>query len=166
MIKFVLVVAVLFSFASFSEARIRLRKVKEAPKVCKLMDEDAYLSRDGKKVFGTLRHSLVFETSGESTVSIVKDKGEKVCQWTGEEWNQILKNNGTENLVGFKYHIDEYKDFLYPYVQKADGSYFMMKIPFAGCQLSDQSTTEKLEIPKCEPPKKAKKRRSSKKKKK
>ena len=163
MIKFIITLAITVSFCSFSEARIRLRKVKEAPKVCKLMDENAFLSRDGKKVFGTLRYSLVLETSAETnTVSVVKDKGEKVCLWTGEEWNQVLKNNGAENLIGFKYHIDEYKDILFPYVQKADGSYFMIKIPFTNCQLTDQVTTEKLELPRCEPPKKAKKRRSSK----
>ncbi len=151
----------------FAQARIRNRNVKEAPKACKLMEEDAFLSRDGKKVFGTLRHSLIFEKNeSEDSVSLVKDKGERICEWTGDQWNQVLKNNAVENNIGFKYHVDEYKEVLYPYVRKADGSYFMVSIPFKGCALDSQVTREKLELPKCEIPKKGKKRRSKKAKKK
>jgi hypothetical protein len=158
--------AVLIS-VNFAEARIRMRKVKEAPKVCKVMQEDVYLSRDGKKVFGTLRHSLVLENSEENNnVSLVKDKGEKICQWPNSDWNQVLKDNGVENLINFKYHIDEYKEVLYPYAQKADGSYFVWSIPFKDCSLADQKTLAKLELPKCETPKKKSRKRSSKKKKK
>jgi hypothetical protein len=168
-VKTVLTLALIIAviYPDFTEARIRLRKVKEAPKVCKVMQEDVFLSRDGKKVFGTLRHSLVFENSSEnSNVSLVKDKGEKVCQWSNEDWNQVLKNNTVENLINFKYHIDEYKEILYPYAQKADGSYFVWSIPFKDCALNDQRTLAKLELPKCETPKKKSRKRSSKKKKK
>jgi hypothetical protein len=149
-------------FSHLGEARIRMNKVKEAPKVCKIMAEDSMLSRDGKKVFGTLRHSLVFERSENlESVSLIKDKGEKICQWPGSQWEEILKNNGFENLTNFKYHIDEYKEILYPYATKPDGSYFVMNIPFADCGLSEQSTREKLDIPKCViPKKKSKKRRA------
>ena len=161
----ILSLIIVFGISVGAEARIRNRKVKEAPKVCKLMDEDAYLSRDGKKVFGTLRHSLVFEKTEENdSVSLVKDKGEKICEWTGEQWRQVLKNNAADNLIGFKYHVDEFKEYLYPYVRKADGSYFMMSIPFAACTLDEQSTKQKLELPKCETPKKSKKKRRTKKK--
>ena len=156
---------VLYSYSA--EARIRMRKVKEAPKVCKVMQEDVFLSRDGKKVLGTLRHSLVFENSAEnSNVSLVKDKGEKICQWSNDDWNQVLKSNNVENLISFKYHIDEYKEILYPYVQKADGSYFVWSIPFKDCSLADQKTLAKLELPKCETPKKKGRRKASAKKKK
>ncbi len=148
--------------AQAGESRIRMNKVKEAPKVCKVMAEDSMLSRDGKKVFGTLRHSLVFERAENlESVSLIKDKGEKICQWQGSQWEEILKNNGFENMTNFKYHIDEYKEILYPYATKADGSYFVMNIPFSGCGLDDQATREKLEIPKCiVPKKKSKKRRA------
>ena len=151
----------------FAEARIRMRKVKEAPRVCKVMQEDLFLSRDGKKVLGTLRHSLVFENSAEnSNVSLVKDKGEKICQWSFEEWNQVLKNNHVENLINIKYHIDEFKEILYPYAKKADGSYFIWSISFKDCSLADQKTLAKLELPKCEAPKKKNRKRTTKKKKK
>ena len=153
--------------SDYVEARIRMRKVKEAPKVCKVMQEDVFLSRDGKKVYGTLRHSLIIENSEENNnVSLVKDKGEKICQWTNADWNQVLKNNGVENLINFKYHIDEYKEVLYPYAQKADGSYFVWSIPFKDCLLDDQKTLAKLELPKCETPKKKSRQRTTKKKKK
>jgi hypothetical protein len=144
-----------------SEAgRIRLHKVKEAPKVCRLMEEDRMLSRDGKKVYGTLRHSLVFEKSENlDSVSLIKDKGEKICQWSGTEWDEVLKNNGLNESAKFKYQIDEYKEHLYPYVAKSDGSYFVMNIPFSGCSLESQSTIAKLELPKCEVPKKAKRKK-------
>lgn len=160
MIKFVLAFSAILLFSLLGEARIRMHKVKEAPKVCKNMEEDSMLSRDGKIVYGTLRHSLVFEKAEAlDSVSLIKDKGEKICQWSGAQWEEILKNNGFENLTTFKYHIDEYKEILYPYATKADGSYFVMNIPFAGCGLDDQATREKLEIPKCIVPKKGKKRK-------
>jgi hypothetical protein len=149
-------------FPLLTEARIRMNKVKEAPKVCKLMQEDPMLSREGKKVFGTLRHSLVFENSdNQSSVSLVKDKGEKICEWTVDQWSQVLKSHGAENIMNFKYHIDEYKEKLYPYAHKADGSYFVLSIPFSGCSLDEQVTTAKLEIPKCEIPKKKSRKRKS-----
>ena len=164
MLNILNLVLFIFFISSNAESRIRNRKVREAPKVCKLMSEDALLSRAGKKVFGTLRHSLVFENSDTNdSVSLIKDKGEKICEWTGDQWRQILKSNAVENNIGFKYHIDEYKEFLFPYAQKADGSFFMITIPFLSCELSDQVTKEKLEIPKCEKPKKAKKRKKKKK---
>lgn len=126
------------------------------------MAEDAMLSRDGKTVFGTLRHSLVFEKAENlESVALIKDKGEKICQWPGSQWEEILKNNGFESFTDFKYHIDEYKEILYPYAVKSDGSYFVMNIPFSGCGLDDQITREKLDIPKCViPKKKSKKRRT------
>ena len=160
--KWLLFISICF-FVLGVEAKIRNHKVKEAPKVCKLMEEDPMLSRDGKKVYGTLRHSLVFEKNeNEDSVSLVKDKGEKVCEWSGEKWNKILESNGVENLMTFKFHIDEYKEVLYPYARKADGSYFVMNIPFAGCSLDKQATREKLDLPKCEIPKKSRKHRSKK----
>ncbi|MGZ3691064.1 MAG: hypothetical protein ACXVAX_06160 [Pseudobdellovibrio sp.] len=165
MIKIVFVLTgILLSFDVAHAGRIRNRKVKEAPKSCKLMQEDPMLSRDGKTVFGTLRHSLIFEKNEmEDSVSLVKDKGEKICEWSGDKWNQVLKNNGVENIIGFKYHVDEFKEVLYPYVRKADGSYFMVSIPFSSCSLDNQVTREKLELPKCETAKKSKKKKSKKK---
>ena len=99
-----LLVVSLIVFDSFqAEAgRIRNRKVKEAPKVCALMQEDVHLTRDGKMVYGTLRHSLVFENDEQmNNISLVKDKGEKICQWQSKVWNQIMKTNQVENQMGF-----------------------------------------------------------------
>lgn len=149
-------------FLQATEARIRNRKVKEAPRVCKLMTEDNFLTRKDKKVLGTLRHSVIIEDSAETrTVTLVKDKGEKVCQWKLEQWESIRNDNKLPEINDFKFHIDEYKEILYPYVKKADASYFMMTIPLKSCALSEQTTKVKLEIPKCEPPKKARKKKTT-----
>ena len=146
-------------FSISAESRIRNRKVKEAKKVCKLMQEDALLSRDGKKVFGTERHSLVIESlEEEPSVSLIKDKGEKICQWPLQEWNSILKQNQVENLITFKYHIDEFKEVIIPYAQKSDGKYFTWNISLKDCDLNNHKISEKLDLPKCETPKKRSKR--------
>jgi hypothetical protein len=152
-----------------ADARIRNRKVKEAPKSCKIMPEDTLLSRDGKKVLGTLRHSLLIETPSEEeaeaqqTISLVKDKGEKICQWTALEWKEILQNNKIENLSNFSFYVDEYKEVLYPFAKNADNSFFVMSIPFNSCEFATQSTRESLDLPKCEIPRKKAKRKKSKK---
>ena len=147
-------------------ARIRLRKVTEAPRSCKTMQEDSFLSRPDKKVLATLRHSLLIEKVGqEKVITLVKDKGEKICQWELDQWEAIQEENKLPDLSKFKFHIDEYKETLYPYVKKADNSYFMMKIPIATCGLDEQATLENLDIPKCQPPKKNRKPASNKKKK-
>ncbi len=112
-------------FFQFSEARIRLRKVKEAPKTCKIMEEDDFLSRKEKKVLGTLRHSVLIEDDAdEKSITLVKDKGEKICQWEIAEWSAIQQNNKLPDISAFKFYIDEYKNVIYPYVQKKDKSYF------------------------------------------
>ena len=151
----ILMIFFVYSFSAVSEARIRNRKVKEAPRVCKVMDEDKFLSRDHKKVWGTLRHSVVIESSADvHNVTLLKDKGEKICQWKLEQWDSIRSENGLPDISEFRFYIDEYKEILYPYVKKADSSYFMLTIPIKACALGQQVTKEKLEIPKCDPPKK------------
>ncbi|MEK6627034.1 MAG: hypothetical protein AABY53_00270, partial [Bdellovibrionota bacterium] len=67
-------------------------------------------------------------------------------------------------ISNFKFHIDEYKNVIYPFVQKQDNSYFVMNIPISTCDLNNQVTKVNLELPKCEIPKKYASRRSSKKK--
>lgn len=148
-----------FFFSSFqlAEARIRNRKVKEAPKSCKLMSEDSLLSRKEKKVLGTLRHSLLIEEDVKS-ITLVKDKGEKICQWSFNQWSGIQSDNNLPDVSSFKFHIDEYKNVIYPYVEKADKSYFVMSIPIETCDLSNQITKTELAIPRCEKPKTAKRK--------
>lgn len=161
--KLLIILGILFSFAQ-SEARIRLRKVKEAPKTCVTMKEDSFLSRKDKKVLGTLRHSILIENDSEApSITLVKDKGEKICQWTMDKWSSIEKDNRLPATEAFKFHIDEYKEVLYPYVQKDDKSYFMMAISFKDCSLDDQVTKASLDFPKCESPKKSRKPSSKKK---
>lgn len=158
--------AIMLSFFLFnhSEAKIRLRKVKEAPKTCKVMEEDNFLSRKDKKVMGTLRHSVLIEDDeNEKGIVLVKDKGEKICQWEMNEWSNIQSENKLPDLKSFKFYIDEYKNVIYPYVQKQDKSYFVMSIPMETCDLSNQITKAKLELPKCEIPSKSKKKRASRK---
>ncbi|MBY0553471.1 hypothetical protein K2P97_03010 [bacterium] len=161
--NFLIVAAIILSFAH-SEARIRLRKVKEAPKACVTMKEDNFLSRKDKKVLGTLRHSILIEKNNEEpSITLVKDKGEKICQWTLDKWSSIEINNKLPNTEAFKFHIDEYKEVLYPYVQKDDKSYFIMEISFKDCSLDTQITKASLDLPKCENPKKSRKPSSKKK---
>lgn len=166
----ILVIFFVYSFSVVSEARIRNRKVKEAPRVCKVMEEDKFLSRDHKKVWGTLRHSVVIENGTDvHSVTLLKDKGEKICQWKLEQWDSIRAENRLPDISEFRFYIDEYKEILHPYVKKEDSSYFMLTIPIKTCALDEQVTKQKLEIPKCEPPKKkaaAKKKRPAAKKKK
>lgn len=146
-------------FFQFSEGRIRLRKVKEAPKTCKTMEEDNFLSRKEKKVLGTLRHSVLIENDAEDqNITLVKDKGEKICQWNLDQWSEIQQDNKLPDIKSFKFYIDEYKNVIYPYVQKKDKSFFVMSIPINTCDLSIQRTNAKLELPKCEKPTKQRKR--------
>lgn len=145
------------SLFQYSEARIRLRKVKEAPKSCKTMEEDSFLSRKDKKVLGTLRHSVLIENDAQDqNITLVKDKGEKICQWDLEQWYAIQQDNKLPDISAFKFYIDEYKNMIYPYVQKKDKTYFLMSIPISTCDLSQQFTNVKLELPKCEKPTKKK----------
>lgn len=147
---------------SVSHARIVNRKVKEAPKACKLMEEDSLLSRKNKVVFGTLRHSLLIDDEDQS-ITLVKDKGEKICQWSFGQWASIQGDNRLPEIGKFKFQIDEYKNTIYPYVRKNDKSYFMMSISLSNCGLENQITKAQLDIPKCEKPKIAKRSISKKK---
>lgn len=151
------------AFFQYSEAKIRNRKVKEAPRVCKTMIEESLLSRKDKKVLGTLRHSVLIEDDEiEQSITLVKDKGEKICQWDFAEWSAIQANNKLPDISSFKFFIDEYKNVIYPYVQKPDNSFFVMTIPIQTCDLSNQITRVKLELPKCEIQAKSKKRSAKK----
>jgi hypothetical protein len=124
------------------------------------MQEDQKLSRKNKRVMGTLRNSLLIEDdSTGQTVTLVKDKGEKICQWSLAKWLEIQKQNNLPELTSFKFYIDEYKDVMYPYVQKDDKSYFVMRIPTDTCDISEQKTVAKLDLPKCVSPKKSKQSR-------
>ena len=134
-----------------SEARIRTRKVVEAPKVCDFMTEDKLLSRPDKRVYSTLRHSLVIEDS----VALVKDKGEKICEWSLEEWSISAP------LKNFQFYIDEYTETLYPFAKKSDGFIFTMKISMANCQLKEKNNVEKFEKPACVKPKKVSRKKKS-----
>lgn len=140
-----------------SEARIVNRKVKEAPKTCKVMEEDNLLSRKEKMVLGTLRHSVLIEDDAKN-ITLVKDKGEKICQWSFDQWAGIQSDNKLPDLKTFKFYIDEYKNVIYPYVKKGDQSYFVMSVPIETCDLSDQVTRAELELPKCEIPRKMKRK--------
>lgn len=152
-----ILISIILSLLLFSVAQARIvnRKVKEAPKACKLMTEDTFLSRKDKIVYGTLRHSLLIDND-EQNITLVKDKGEKICQWSFDQWAGIQGDNKLPDLSKFKFQIDEYKNAIYPYVRKSDKSYFMMNIPLESCDLNNQITKVDLEIPKCEKPRLAK----------
>lgn len=142
--------AVLFAFSFHAEARIRLRKVKEAPKTCQHLKEDKLLSRDEKRVLSTERHSLIFEDN----ISLVRDKGEKICSWRATEFDSLVP------VDQFQFFIDEYKEVLYSYVRNADGSYLILTTPFATCSLETRVTLPEFHPPTCE--KKSKKKATKK----
>lgn len=140
-------------------ARIRNRKVKEAPKTCSHLNEDSYLSREDKKVLGTKRHSLIIEQSeGDETVSLIKDKGEKICQWKTKDWIDI---SNYKDVNDFKFYIDEYKGALYPYFKdESTDSYRMRKISLNDCVIGEVEELKQFKLPKCEKPKRSIRSRS------
>ena len=145
--KSALFVALLIcSFSVPSNARIRLRKVKEAPRVCQNMQEDKLLSRKDKKVLSTERHSVIFE----DTVSLVRDKGEKICSWRASEFDSLGA------IDQFKFYIDEYKEVLYSYIKNPDESFLIITTPFSTCSLETRVTLPEFQQPKCDIPKKKK----------
>jgi hypothetical protein len=153
--------AILIAFAiglsSISaQARIRLRKVKEAPRVCQLMVEDKLLSRPEKKVLSTEKHSLIFEDG----ITLVRDKGEKVCNWRVSEFESLGA------LDQFNFFIDEYREVLYSYVKNPEASVLIIATPFATCSLESKVTLPEFQQPKCDKPKKTSKSKKKSKKKK
>lgn len=150
-------IALLFTqlvYIQYSSGRIVNRRVKEAPKVCAVMQEDKLLSKDKKIVYGTLKHSVVIEDD----VSVLNDLGKKECQWSFDKLNTYGSVNS------FNYYIDEYKNYIYPYFKKPDDSgYTILKVSLSTCEIEDSSELDKLELPKCGKPIK-KKRKSVKKK--
>ncbi len=136
-----------------AEARIRMRKVVEAPRTCTTMKEDKFLSRPGKKIYGTLRNSVVVEND----VSVVGDLGQKICKFPFEKFNR------TAPIEHFAYYIDEYKNVLIPYAEKPEG-FVQYKVNLANCEVEEEYTLSSPKLPKCEAP--AKKKRTAKAKKK
>lgn len=141
-----------FTFAA-EAARIRMRKVKDAPKVCSVMDEDKLLSRNSKRIFGTLRNSIILEND----ISVVDDLGKKICQWPTDKWHPL------GDLNKYSFYIDEQRNALYPYM-KGNNQYQFMKISLDDCELGEIQTADKLELPKCESKKSKKVRSKSKRK--
>lgn len=135
-----------------SQGRIVNRKVKEAPRTCGEMKEDSFLSRGGKRIFGTLRNSVIINQE----ISVVDDLGKKICTWPLEKLSQFAEP-GT-----FDFYIDEYKNRLYPHFKKENG-FFVVAVNLEDCSLAETSYLEKLDFPKCEKPskKKSRKRRRS-----
>lgn len=146
--KLILSLWIVISFCIAAEAgRIRMRKVKDAPKVCSVMEEDKLLSRGNKRIFGTLRNSVILEND----ISIVNDLGKKICQWPSDKWQAL------GDLSKFTFYIDEQRNALYPYM-KNDGQYQFVKISLDDCELGELQATDKLELPKCESKKKSRPR--------
>ena len=155
--KYVILAPLLiFIFGELSFAgRIRLRKVKEDPKVCAHMTEDSYLSRKNRKVYGTLRNSLIIEDQ----VLVVDDLGQKICQWPSEKWATM------GDLTKYKFYIDEKRNKIYSYLKVAEANqYQVAEVDINNCQLGSLQMVESLDLPKCEKAKKAKVRSSKSKK--
>ncbi len=151
--KLMFVVLMIISCFDHAEARIRMRKVKEAAKTCDFMMEDKLLSRPTKRVYSTERHSLIVE----ETVTLIKDKGEKICEWSLAEWSTNVPG------ANFNFYIDEFKGILYPYAKKSDGFVATMQVALSDCQLTLKNNVEKFEKPACERPKKVSRKKKSKK---
>lgn len=143
LLKIAILFTIVFSTMAAEAGRIRMRKVKDAPKVCATMSEDKFLSRGGKRIFGTLRNSVIIEQD----ISLVNDLGKKICQWPTNRWEAL------GDLSKYNFYIDEQRNALYPYM-KAENQYQFVKISLDDCSLSEVQTTDKLELPKCESRKK------------
>lgn len=119
-------------------ARIRNRKVKEAPKTCTTMSEDLYLSRPSKRIYGTLKNSLVFSEK----IMVIDDLGKKSCEWGYDQWFSL------GDLTKYKYFINEYKNEFFPYV-KTDQGYQLVKIDLETCDIAEIEQVEQLNFPDC-----------------
>lgn len=147
LLRIAILFCIVFTTMAAEAGRIRLRKVPIAPKVCANMDEDKFLSRGGKRIYGTLRNSVIIEQD----ISLVDDLGKKICQWPANRWQAL------GDLSKYNFYIDEQRNALYPYM-KAENQYQFVKISLDDCSLSEVQTTDKLELPKCEAKKKARSR--------
>lgn len=151
--RLILSLWIVISFCIAAEAgRIRMRKVKDAPKVCSVMGEDKLLSRGNKRIFGTLRNSVILEND----ISIVNDLGKKICQWPTNKWQAL------GDLSKYSFYIDEQRNALYPYM-KSENQYQFVKISLDDCEFGEIQTTDKLELPKCEKKKKSSRSKSKRK---
>ncbi|MES2803078.1 MAG: hypothetical protein V4654_11340 [Bdellovibrionota bacterium] len=144
LLRIAILFTIVFSTMAAEAGRIRLRKVPVAPKVCANMSEDKYLSRDSRRIFGTLRSSVIIEQD----ISLVDDLGKKICQWPTNRWQAL------GDLSKYTFYIDEQRNALYPYM-KAENQYQFVKISLDDCSLGEVQMTDKLELPKCEVKKKA-----------
>src|SRR3989344_749947 len=133
--------------ASESEARIRMRKIKDTPKTCTVMKEDPLLSRPAKPVWSTERHSVVISNQ----VTLVNDLGVKVCSWNKDLFTEVADVNT------FRFYIDEYKEVIYPHVDQKERGFVMFQAEFKDCVLGKKPTTVRAEFPVCKKPKKKKK---------
>lgn len=148
--KFLLLSLSLILFISSAEAgRIRLRKVKDAPKTCTIMDEDRFLTRSSKRIFGTLRNSVIIEDN----VVVVNDLGQKICLWS---YDKLLPFG---DLSQYKFYIDEYKNTLIPF-KKDKKEIFYSKINLNDCEIGEVRAASDFDLPRCEKPSKKSKKSS------
>ena len=131
-----------------AEARIRMRNVKEPPRVCAMMKKDELLSRPSKPIWSTERNSLVVTDN----ITLVNDLGVKVCEWNKDMFNSIGE------ISRVRFYIDEYKEVLYPYIDNKERGTLLVKVPFKTCDLADRVTLNKFQLPECEKPKKEKRK--------
>jgi hypothetical protein len=142
---FLMSICIMFTLAS-EAGRIRLRKVPEAPKVCKVMKEDPLLSRRDKKILATLKNSLIINEQ----VSLVNDLGQKQCIWPVEKFQPL------GDVRNANFYIDEYKNVLVAY-QKVPQGMAQVQINIDQCQFDEYKLTDEVNLPKCSPPKKIRK---------
>ena len=157
MMRFLFMFFIISISFSAQAGRIRLRKVKDAPRSCQLMKEESSLTRTNRKILGTEKNSVVID----DTVSVVGDLGNKLCEWPKEKFSEI-----GEDVKKMSFYIDEFKNILVVY-QKSDKQKSMQQvhINLDNCQFDQLRTLSEVSLPKCDPPKKAKKSKSRKKKK-
>ncbi len=155
----VLFVFFIISISFSAEAgRIRLRKVKDAPRSCGIMKEESSLTRTNKKILGTEKNSVVID----DTVSVVGDLGNKLCEWPKEKFSEI-----GEDAKKMSFYIDEFKNILVVYQKNekqkiTQRSIQQVQINLDNCQFDQLRTLSEVSLPKCDPPKKAKKSRKKK----
>lgn len=145
-------IAILFLTAGMdASARIVNRRVKDTPKVCSMMKNDMMLSRAGKKVYGTLRHSIVIEDK----IDVVNDLGKKICSFNFDSLNTY------GDIGAFEFYIDEYQNYLYPFI-KDDAGVTTLKVSLNSCEIEVAVEGDQFETPKCSKPLKKIHKRSSK----
>ena len=116
------------------------------------MKEDSLLSRPVKPVWSTERHSVVVADD----ITLVNDLGHKVCSWDRKAFSEF------GDITKIHFYIDEFKENIYPYIDRKESGFLVIKSAFRDCSFTEKLMVQSLSFPKCEKLKKVARRKKKK----